>query len=432
MAGGSRYRDAAARSARINWFRNQFPQLVLEPVLFSERDRRERELFEGVNRLLSMDTEMTRLSDEELMSRLDGLAARGRRNLRALLWHLAEFDRRRLAILKGGAPSTFQYCVARLGFSEDEAYKRIQAARAAAQWPVILDLLEAGAVNLTAVTLLRPHLENDNHRVLLERACGKSKFEIQRMIAVLAPRPDGPDVIRHMTRSDSLPGIAHEDALDAKRELPLPAPIAGLASDPGPVDSHALGAEEILPTPPARQQSVIPTAPERIRFSFTGSEKLLALLRRAQDVLRHKFPAGDLELVFLEALEALLDRRDPGRRLKAKEEKRAESGRPAPQPPEEWDSRRVPQSVKDEVWRRDGGQCVYQEPGGERCPERGGLEFDHVIPFALGGPSNNAKNIRLLCKAHNRSLAARTFGDFSAWRWRTRLDKPASSGPSAS
>ncbi len=173
-------------------------------------------------------------------------------------------------------------------------------------------------------------------------------------------------------------------------------------------------------------------APDRLRFSFTGGEGLLALLRRAQEVLRHKYPAGDLELIFEDALEALLDRKDPDRRLRAKEEKRLETGGAAPPPPQDWSSRRIPQAVKDAVWRRDGGQCVYRTPEGERCAERGGLEFDHVVPFALGGPSNNPKNIRLLCRAHNRALAARTFGDFNARRAPRPGPPGAATGPPAS
>jgi Holliday junction resolvasome RuvABC ATP-dependent DNA helicase subunit len=51
--------------------------------------------------------------------------------------------------------------------------------------------------------------------------------------------------------------------------------------------------------------------------------------------------------------------------------------------------------VRREVWRRDGGKCV-------KCGSRERLEYDHIIPVALGG-SNTARNIELLCEACNRS-----------------------------
>ncbi|MDD5657597.1 MAG: HNH endonuclease signature motif containing protein [Elusimicrobia bacterium] len=69
------------------------------------------------------------------------------------------------------------------------------------------------------------------------------------------------------------------------------------------------------------------------------------------------------------------------------------------------ESRRIPQSVKDEVWARDGGRCAFVSAGGKRCDERDGLEFDHVVPWAMGGRSHDPRNIRLLCRAHNRLRA---------------------------
>jgi hypothetical protein len=54
--------------------------------------------------------------------------------------------------------------------------------------------------------------------------------------------------------------------------------------------------------------------------------------------------------------------------------------------------------VRREVWRRDGGRC-------SNCGSRERLEFDHIIPFALGG-SNTARNVQLLCELCNREKGA--------------------------
>jgi hypothetical protein len=54
----------------------------------------------------------------------------------------------------------------------------------------------------------------------------------------------------------------------------------------------------------------------------------------------------------------------------------------------------IPDDVKVFVWNRDGGRCV-------RCRSNERLEFDHVIPIALGG-ANTARNLQLLCQACNR------------------------------
>jgi hypothetical protein len=57
-------------------------------------------------------------------------------------------------------------------------------------------------------------------------------------------------------------------------------------------------------------------------------------------------------------------------------------------------NRLIPTSVKIEVWRRDRGECVI-------CGSDKNLHYDHDIPFAKGGSSLVAENVRLLCARHN-------------------------------
>jgi hypothetical protein len=58
----------------------------------------------------------------------------------------------------------------------------------------------------------------------------------------------------------------------------------------------------------------------------------------------------------------------------------------------------VPEQVRREVFRRDGGRCA-------RCGSDELLQFDHVIPVALGGAST-AANLQLLCAPCNRDKGA--------------------------
>jgi hypothetical protein len=58
----------------------------------------------------------------------------------------------------------------------------------------------------------------------------------------------------------------------------------------------------------------------------------------------------------------------------------------------------IADDVKVFVWNRDGGRCVT-------CGARERLEFDHVIPVALGG-ANTARNLQLLCEGCNRAKGA--------------------------
>jgi Holliday junction resolvasome RuvABC DNA-binding subunit len=54
-------------------------------------------------------------------------------------------------------------------------------------------------------------------------------------------------------------------------------------------------------------------------------------------------------------------------------------------------------------------QCTFIDEAGERCPQRGHLELDHVEGRALGG-TNAASNLRVRCRAHNRLAAEEVFG----------------------
>jgi hypothetical protein len=77
-----------------------------------------------------------------------------------LLRHLREVEVR-AAYAEFGFSSMFAYCTTGLGMSEGEAAMRIQAARTGTRFPLVFELLAAGAVHLTAVKLLGPHLTQD-------------------------------------------------------------------------------------------------------------------------------------------------------------------------------------------------------------------------------------------------------------------------------
>jgi len=129
------------------------------------------------------------LSDDELVARLQSLCRVERRVGAQIVAHLMEVKRRRLD-LDLGYSSLYSYCVERLGFSSDVAYKRMQAAEAAQAYPEVLGHLESGALTLSSLTVLVPHLE-EHGAELIEEALGKSKREVQRLVAErLVPAPN--------------------------------------------------------------------------------------------------------------------------------------------------------------------------------------------------------------------------------------------------
>src|SRR5205814_3441423 len=117
------------------------------------------------------------LSDSALVTEVGRLAGRDREATVAFIVHLAEFDARRL-YAEAACSSTFAYCLEVLRLSEDAAFNRIEAARAARAFPEIIDMLASGALSVTTARMLKRHLTPEHRGELLAVAAGKGKTEV--------------------------------------------------------------------------------------------------------------------------------------------------------------------------------------------------------------------------------------------------------------
>jgi hypothetical protein len=361
-------------------------------------------------------TSLTHLADGDLVARVKALLASERGLTAVVIAHLAELDTRDVH-LREGYPSLYLYCrdVSRL--SEWEAYNRIEVARSARQFPLILDMLEDGSINLTAVRLLGPHLTPDNHIEVLAAARGKRKPEIQQIVASLAPRADVPASVRRLpARSTAAPSpgpprSAMETAAssEARKDILDPGPLAGSASalsasgdgqSPATGDDAALSRRASLPQPSSGV--VVPLSPDRYKLQVTISGETLEKLRLATDMLGHRVPSGDHAVVLDRALDTLL--------AELAKRKFAATTRPG-DARESKPGRRSPSAaVKRVVWRRDLGRCAFVGTGGHRCEEHRFLEFHHVDPYALGGEAT-VDGIQLRCRQHNDYEGRLYFGE---------------------
>ena len=324
-------------------------------------------------------TDAAALSDPELLSRLDRLAEQGREACALLVGHLAELERRKVYLAEGWG-TLFSYCTGALRLSEHAAYTRIEGAKAARKFPVVLDLLASGSVNLTTLRLVAPYLTEENHEAVLAEAAGKSKRETETIVARLAPLPDVPAFLRKLPVSTSW----------ARAAAPSTHPDAAPSFAPA------------LPAPPTARPVVAPLAPERFRVQFTVGKETHDKLRFAQDMLRREIPDGDPGTIFDRALNLLLE--DVART------KMAATAAPQADRITSPGSRHIPAAVKRAVWFRDRAQCTYVSPQGRRCKERSFLELHHIQPFALGGEPTT-RNITLRCRGHNALEAELVFGD---------------------
>jgi hypothetical protein len=308
------------------------------------------ELFQGVVRIYWVDSP----DNDDVLKRARVLAKRYRDSVADLVAVIAELDRCR-AFERAGYSSLWDFCVKALGLSSDDAYKMINSARMARRRPEVLSYLADGSLTARSAALLAPESQAPDFPQLVERAKGRTVRQVEKLVAS-----------RHAVRPS-------KDSVK-----PVGARVAGGTS-----------AET--------QSNVI------YRVAFDADEHFKALLDRARDLLRHKFPAGRLEDVIREGIRLMLEQIDPLARAPTRSRLASRKNSRTRVPPP---------SVKDEVWRRDGGKCVFEGPDGRRCDSTTWLEIDHIVPWAVGGLSDDPSNLRLLCRAHNQSEAPRWFGGF--------------------
>jgi hypothetical protein len=318
---------------------------------------------------------IAQLSDAELLSRLPLLVSVERESTVDVVEHLVEVERRRL-YLEQACSSLNKYCEERLLYDEDSASKRARAAKVALRFPRALEELRSRTMHLTSLVLLAPHLTEANAEVLFSEASGKSRREIELLLARRFPRPDVPPKIQPLTESPAANGSsAHSDT----------------ASGPHPQNLRS-GAE------PYRLE---PLSAERYRIEFTASAEFREKLEQARELVSHSVPSGDIAQVLERALDEL---------IRGELKRRTGAGKPRKSRKLQPGSRRIPVEVARAVRERDGDRCTFTDGEGRRCSERRFLAFEHCDPFALGGPAT-VENLRILCSAHNAHTARKVFGE---------------------
>jgi hypothetical protein len=138
---------------------------------------------------------------------------------------------------------------------------------------------------LSGIAKLAPLLTEDNRETLLARAVGKTKRQIEELLAELTPKPDVPATMRK---------------LPERREKTKTTPAPQLGPD---------RVEKLTPAPaPAKLAVVEPLAPARYKVAFTASAELHDKLERLRALMRSKVPDGDLASIIEEAVTEKLER----------------------------------------------------------------------------------------------------------------------------
>ncbi len=310
---------------------------------------------------MQTEFELKHLSDTEILAAVDRLRSAECVTQAQFLVYINIIQARELFAGEGYS-SLHKYLMARFHYSKSSALRRMHAAGLARKFPLAYTLLAEGKLSLSHLQVLAPKMTVENAERLFAKAVKQSVEQLEESLAEEFARPEAPD------------------KLD-------------------------------------------PLGDDRFKFQFTADGKFLDKLRQGQALLGKKYPSGRLAHIFEEALDLL---------LKYEGDKQC---RPVPTPAQEKfgltqedletqersfqqfadpglkeTPRYIRRRIRREVWERDGGCCAFRRKDGSRCGETRFLEFDHIISWALGGRSDSASNIQLLCRAHNQWKARQEFG----------------------
>ena len=314
-------------------------------------------------------TRLEHLSDSELLAGTRRLVARSNQLLAELLVHLGEVEARGIHRTRA-CSSLYTYCIYELRFSEDEAFRRVSAARLVRRFPALLDALASGELHLTGLLMLGPHLTEANLADVLARAKHRTKRELAKIVRILDPLPAVPARI--------------EPLGPAPARLAPPEPTFTRRPNVTLEELQLRAMRALVMELKKKKYAIEDSSPARARDAESGTDAL-EQHAQANDAL-------DQDAQQLRGRPELMD---------------------APEHTEQPQTRRrgryVPATVRRSVFERDGNRCSYFDENGTRCPETHRLEFHHLEPFAKGG-DHRASNLTLRCAAHNALAAEEDFG----------------------
>jgi hypothetical protein len=400
------------------------------------------------------------ISDDELHRLTERAAQSEQAATLNLLEHLNEVERRRL-YAKRAFPSLFEY-VRSLGYSEAQSSERVNAARLIRELPEVKEKLEMKSLSLTTASQLQRFFRAEKKAIrekqakeqvqaesptearaetcladklkLIEECENKSKREIERLLVskseswgrayaltetkrwVSSDRMElkfqiSSDVEQLLTRVQELKGIQsleqtfnealklYVERLESKRGI-SPRQIKKHGNMPNrDVGDGKLGG--------ARSRAA-DTSEGSLNSEQQESLNAETSVQRMPTQVQAQAPAP----VQVPNSECLTQKSALPVTLKVTSNPTwsVTSTVVSPVPASDTRSRRFTASARTRTWLRSGGQCEYVDPKTQtRCSSRTFLEFDHQLPFALGGASAS-ENARHLCRAHNQLAAIGAFG----------------------
>ena len=171
------------------------------------------------------------------------------------------------------------------------------------------------------MNLVRWILTPENAAELIAAAAGKTKAQIEVLLAERFPQADAPELV-----------MAVQGGPNGHDDVNAPGHFCVTHSE------HAQAAS--VASLHAPRAMVTPLSPSRFKYEFTASQEAHDLCAYARELLGHAVPNASVEEIFLQGMRALVEKLEK-RRIGAGSQIRGRRGRT--------DSRYVPAAVRAEV-----------------------------------------------------------------------------------
>jgi hypothetical protein len=326
----------------------------------------------------------------------------------AVIIHLAEIAKRGIH-LEEGFHNLYNYCRAKLNLSEGEICLRSQVAKACSLFPELLEALISGDLNLSVAGKISGSLTPENKLSLLAQCKGKSKREVEELLALDHPGHLPAPQLRPLT---VLLPTSTSMVSDTK-----PREIAGLTLALQQQQQQQQQQRESAPEP--RIPAAEPTTVHLLRCALPDATKKKLL--RLAEILGVDNPIEQVADLLDRALDLALYAKDPAMKKERKkpgatvgQNPQAEAILAKPESATDKTDKKlnirfIPRATKRMVFARANYQCEYTATSGIRCASRTHLEVDHRQALFLGG-ENEAANMQILCAAHHRKKSEEEFG----------------------
>ena len=380
--------------------------------------------------IASLKKPLSKLSNDDLVNRLDILVRKEREITLKLLLHLNEMDHRHL-YLERGYGSLFEYCTRHLGYSESAANRRIQTARCVQDYPEVYEMLYKNELNMTVVSKIAGILTAENKDKLLQDVRLRSSRQVDTIVARYHPKSVIRDRVRTVFLRTFAPEMVNAGGSDSDGDQngrskeswsgqPSGRPVSPLVAS---WVKFTTGAGGKLFTTCGDEKGAKRILEKKFKLEFAVSPDVMTKIEQVKTLLSTKFQKGiEFEQLFDVLLNEYLNRHSPECKQKRREEravnkKQPQSNSKAKNEKSTWPAklgakarnRHIPTAIQDQVYTRDNGRCAFISPNGTKCNSTWNLQIDHIVPFARGG-DHSMENLRLLCAKHNRLEAERIYG----------------------